>query len=55
MLNRWNWNVLNNDQVNVVAIVMTMIFGGLTAEWFHGSRDEAETHDARQVEAQSLL
>ena len=36
VVTRWNWNVLNNDQVNVAAILLTMVFGGLTAEWFHG-------------------
>ena len=32
-----NWNLLSNDQVNVAAIVLTMVFGGLTADWFHSA------------------
>ena len=39
-----NPNALN-DQVNVAAIVLTMVFGGLTAEWFHGKSAEAEDDD----------
>lgn len=45
LVNRWNWNLLDNDQVNVAAIVLTMVFGGLTTEWFHGKTGDDDDDD----------